>query len=420
MANPTELLLMASLGFLGSFGHCLGMCGPLTVAFSLSADPAQGQPPLRFHLALNLGRLVSYLLMGAAIGGLGSVLVAGGQVAGVGSDLRRLVALVTGLLLIGFGLRQVSPGLLPPLAHPLSGLHQRLNGSMARLASGRGWWTPAGLGLLWGLVPCGFLYAAQLKAAATTDLVAGALTMLAFGLGTLPLMMGLGVGTRWLSHDQRGQLYRLGGWITLIIGIITLLRTGDAMTDYAGYGALGLLMLALVARPLSRLWPGPLQYRRGLGVGCGVLALVHTVQMVSHTWGGDLTAVLFMLPRHQWGVGLGGLALALLLPLTATSSAAAQRRLGPGWRRLHLLSVPGLVLGAGHCLLLGSRYLGSSVQTLTQIGATGLLVGAVGAVLLVRQRWAWRGLGLERFYVGPRPQPEALPDLGDCHGKTGT
>lgn len=92
-----DLLLIAALGFFGSFGHCVGMCGPIAAAFSLSASAeASRQQQLRFHLTLNLGRLLSYALVGATVGGLGSVLVAGGQVAGVGSPLRRGIALLTG------------------------------------------------------------------------------------------------------------------------------------------------------------------------------------------------------------------------------------------------------------------------------------------------------------------------------------
>lgn len=409
-----DLLLIASLGFFGSFGHCLGMCGPLTVAFSLSqtqTDNDHRWRNLRFHILLNLGRLTSYLLVGAAIGGLGSVLVAGGQMAGIGSSLRRLMALLTGGLLIWFGLLQVSPGLLPqlPLFHPLqpASLHQRLSGTMGRFSAGQQWWTPLLLGLLWGLIPCGFLYAAQIKAAETTDLITGALTMLAFGLGTLPIMVGLGLSTGWLSHDRRSQLFQLGGWITLLIGLLTLMRTGDAMTDYAGYGSMGLLILALIARPISKLWPAPLKYRRVLGVGSFLLAVAHTVQMISHSLGGHLQAIAFMLPRHQWGLGAGGLALALMLPLALTSSDLAQRYLGSLWRHLHLLSLPVLLLCTGHCLLLGSRYLGQpqlafSQISLSQLIYTGLLLGAVAGVLLIRCRWCWRCLALEQYYVGPK------------------
>jgi sulfite exporter TauE/SafE len=107
-----DLLLIMTLGFLGSFGHCLGMCGPLAAAFSLSRKqeaPTKWQEQLSFHILLNLGRLISYALIGAAIGALGSILIAGGYIAGSGSGLRRAIALLTGSMLIWFGILQIQP-----------------------------------------------------------------------------------------------------------------------------------------------------------------------------------------------------------------------------------------------------------------------------------------------------------------------
>ncbi|MEO0768699.1 MAG: sulfite exporter TauE/SafE family protein, partial [Cyanobacteria bacterium J06649_4] len=73
------------------FGHCVGMCGPVAAAFALSVktkeaeptttQPSRGVSQVWFHLLLNLGRLLSYTLVGAAIGALGSVVLAGGQMA---------------------------------------------------------------------------------------------------------------------------------------------------------------------------------------------------------------------------------------------------------------------------------------------------------------------------------------------------
>lgn len=402
-----DLLLLTSLGFLGSFGHCLGMCGPIAVAFSL-ATPGQRPPsPWRqvaFHLALNLGRLVSYVLVGAAIGSLGSVLVAGGSVAGVGSPLRRGIALLTGAMLMGFGLRQVAPGLLPklPVIHPLQGrLHTTLQGAMARTAQAQRWWTPAVLGLAWGLIPCGFLYAAQLKAAATSSPLEGALTLGAFGVGTLPMMVGVGASSAWLSRDRASQLFRLGGWITLAIGILTLTRTGDTMGDPTGYLALGLLVLSLIARPISGLWPGPLRYRRLIGVGAWVLAIAHSLHMVTHSWNWNLRAIRFMLPQHQQGILAGALALGLMIPLALTSSPAAQRWLGHQWRRLHLLSLPALGLG-----LLHGAWMAASPGETALWGiplVPGTVLACIGlAVLAVRSRWVWTMMKVEHWYVAPK------------------
>lgn len=403
-----DFLLVMSLGFLGSFGHCMGMCGPIAVAFSLS-QKAPTTPSLwhqlRFHLLLNLGRILSYALVGAAIGLLGSVLVAGGQWAGVGSGLRRVMSLLTGGLLIWFGLAQVSPGLLPvlPFLNPMSRgtLHDRLNRAMLHLSLHDRWWTPALLGMTWGLIPCGFLYAAQIKAAETGELWRGSATLLAFGLGTLPVMLGAGVSAAVVSRDRRSQLFRLGGWVTLAIGILTLLRTGDTMTDYTGHAALGCLMFALLARPLSRLWAAPLHYRRLLGVTAFVLSIAHTAHMIEHSWGWNFQAFGFMLPQHQWGIALGGVGLGLMAPAALTSFDWAQKKLAQRWRSIHLLTVPALLCCTLHCILTGSHYLGSLQRTGLHWGLTIGLVILVLCVLLLRLRWIWQWLGRGKVYTPP-------------------
>jgi len=353
-----------TLGFLGSFGHCMGMCGPLAVAFSLSdqQENSHWQQQLHFHILLNLGRILSYALVGAGIGALGSVLVASGQMAGIGSELRHWMAIITGVMLIWFGLGQIKPNFLPriPVLHPLlqGSLHDRLSAGMVKLSLQPRWWTPALLGMTWCLMPCGFLYAAQIKAAETGNLWRGAATMLAFGLGTLPTMLGVGVSTSLVSKDRRSQLFRLGGWVTLTIGVLTLLRTGDTMVDYTGHAALICLVLALIARPISRLWATPLRYRRALGVGAFVLSLAHTAHMMEHSLEWNFAAFSFLPPEYQLGLAAGAVALGLLTPAALTSFDSLQKSLG-NWRQIHLLSVPALLLAAIHTVLIGDHYLGS-------------------------------------------------------------
>jgi len=405
-----DLLLILAVGFFGSFGHCMGMCGPLAAAFSLShkqETQPKWQEQLSFHILLNLGRLVSYALVGAAIAALGSILIAGGQMAGSGSALRRGIALLTGVMLIWFGIVQIQPKFLPriPFLHPLiqGKLHNRLSGAMVKLSLNNRWWTPAGLGIVWGLMPCGFLYAAQIKAAETGNLWMGAATMLAFGLGTLPTMLGVGVSTSLVSADRRSQLFRLAGWVTITIGVLTLLRTGDtmAMVYYTGHASLLCLMLALIARPIRRFWSQPLQYRRALGVGAFVLALAHMGHTMQHTFGWNLNAGSFLLPTHQLAIGMGAIALALIAPAALTSFDCLQKALGKRWRQIHLLSVPALLLCAIHAVLIGSHYLGDLEGTWrNQLLAVILGITTLG-VLLVRSRWVWSLLSLEKFYAAP-------------------
>lgn len=385
-----DLLLIVALGFLGSFGHCVGMCGPITVALALSMQD-KNQASIsgwQFHLLLNLGRLVSYTLVGAALGGLGSIVVASGQLAGIGSNLRQFMAIFTGILLIWFGIGQIKPNWLPrlPFLHPLKGgIHNRLNSRMNQLATKVRWWTPILLGGVWGLIPCGFLYTAQLKAVETGSLWTGAIIMFGFGLGTTPMMLGVGVSASKISSDRRSQLFRLGGWVTLAIGILTLLRT-DAMVDYTGHGALLLLMLALVARPLSNLWLAPLQYRRVIGVGACVLALAHTAHMLDHSLNWNLDAIAFMLPQHRLGMVGGILSLFLMLPAAFTSSDRLQQTLGQRWRKIHLLTVPAMILAVAHTVLLGSNYLGDFQLNLDNKLRVVVVLVFGSLVLLARRR----------------------------------
>ena len=403
-----DLLLMTALGFLGSFGHCIGMCGPLSVAFSLSQKPqpsASWRQQLFFHSLLNLGRIISYALVGATIGAFGSVLIASGQMAGIDSVLRRLIAVLTGIMLIWFGLAQVKPDFLPPIPilHPLSQgkLHDRLSKTMLNLSFQNRWWTPAILGMVWGFIPCGFLYAAQIKAAETGNLWVGGATMLAFGLGTLPMMLGVGVSTSCVSASRRSQLVRMGGWITIAIGVLTLLRTGDTMIDFTSHGALLFLMLALIARPISRFCPHPLRYRRALGVGAFVLALAHVAHILDHTLSWNVNAVSFMLPLHQLGMVTGIVALILMIPATVTSFDRFQKDLGNRWRQIHLLAVPAFLLCAIHAVVIGSHYLGGLQWTWENKLRTGILIVVSVCVLLVRSRQFWSILSLEKFYAAP-------------------
>ncbi|KJH72980.1 urease accessory protein UreH domain-containing protein [Aliterella atlantica] len=389
-----HLELILAVGFFGSFGHCMGMCGPLAAAFSLS-QKQDAIPKMRsqilFHLLLNAGRLLSYALVGAGIGAVSSVAIASGQLAGSQSDFRQAISIFTSILLIWFGISQIDAKFLPPIPflHPLiSGTwHTRLSTAMTKLSLHNHWWTPACLGIVWGLMPCGFLYTAQIKAAGTGSVWQGTATMLAFGIGTLPMMLGLGVSTSFISKDRRSQLYRLAGWVTIIVGVLTLFRSmGEEMLVYAtGHGAILCLMLALVARPLRGLWAQLLKYRRTLGVGSFVLAIAHVSITMQHNYGWDLESILFLIPKYQYAIGAGAIAFLLLLPAALTSSDRIQRYLGKRWRTIHLLSIPALLLATIHIILIGPHYLGTIEATwLNQLMVTVLGLATLGILIL---RW---------------------------------
>ena len=373
MPSGAEVGLIFALGFLGSFGHCAGMCGPLVLGV------AWGQKHLTWgqrwwqQVGLHLGRVLTYAGVGALLGQAGSLLVAGGRLAGVGSGVRQGVTVAVGLLLIWSGWRSQVPNWLRWGWHPRGNPPQN----------------PVLLGVLWGLIPCGFLYVAQLQAVATLNPWAGAVLLGAFGLGTVPVLLGLGL---WLSRvgTERGQqLSRWAGRLTVLMGVLMLLRT-DSMVDITGYGSLLLLGLALLARPLQRLWGGLRPLRRHLGVGAFVLAGLHTLHMVEHSFQWDLLGIFFLPPLPFWGIILGTLGLGLMVPLAVTSTDGWVRRLGKRWHQLHRWAIGIWFLAAAHIgLLMGARW--------GILGKVTFILGII-LVILLRQSWWWRWWGREAWY----------------------
>jgi uncharacterized protein len=406
-----DLLLMLTLGFLGSFGHCASMCGSLAVALATDSSTAGAsakknrswQQAWWFHGAMNLGRVLSYGLGGAALGGLSAAVVSGGQLVGIGSQLRSIIAVIGGMLLIGSGLGQIFPG-----EWPLPKF-----GNTCRRSIQRATQQPWLLGILWGLMPCGFLYTAQLKAIESGSISQGALTMLAFGLGTTPVMLGIGVSAGYWSLEHRSQLRRAGGWIAIFVGIITLGRSGETMSDGTGYGAIICLVLALVARPLSKLWPGLLSYRRLLGVGAVVLSIAHILHVVVHGWDWNWGAWAFMVPSQQAGILAGCGSLGLLLPAALTSFDRAQIYLGHNWRRLHLLGIPAIMLATSHGILTGASYLGTVQVTFDHQVRSIIFLAVILLVLLIRWQWLWSLLASARFYTPPQSPQDSEIDPGE-------
>ncbi len=195
---PIDLLAMGAALLAGLFGgvHCLAMCGGLAVGF---AAP-RGNGALRHALLLNAGRIGGYVLAGAIVGGLGAALLGVARQPWLATGMRALVGAV--MLLAAW--RLLRPQASDWFALPARALWRRLQPwrepALARAGAAR----PLVIGLFWGWLPCGLsttlLAAAWLQASA----LHGALLMLAFGLGTLPLMLSLS----WSGARLAGRLAR--------------------------------------------------------------------------------------------------------------------------------------------------------------------------------------------------------------------
>ncbi|HZU85319.1 MAG TPA: sulfite exporter TauE/SafE family protein [Polyangiaceae bacterium] len=233
MSAPLVASALA-MGFLGS-GHCVGMCGGL-VAMACSALPgaSRGRPiaQIPYLLAYNGGRIASYAAAGAAGGAAGATLASHGSFA-VGSLALRAVA---GGFMVAVGLQVAG------LARPLAWLEQagerawrRLAPAARRLVPVRSPWQALALGMLWGWMPCGLVYAALAGAVTSGSALRGAAVMAAFGVGTLPALVAMGhaaaLGAR-LARSTWGR--RAAGAAVVALGLVQIGHVGRVWPRGAG------------------------------------------------------------------------------------------------------------------------------------------------------------------------------------------
>lgn len=208
-------ILSASL--LGSM-HCVGMCGAF-LAMATIPDPTGAAAPSasRLQIAYHGGRLVTYVTLGSLAGLLGQTLDLGGEFVGV----PRVAAMLAGgvmVLFAGTSLLRLSGVSLPRPKLPKASLalvtrgHER---AMDLAPTGRA----IAIGLLTTLLPCGWLYAFLAFAAGTASAGTGALAMLAFWLGTLPVMVSLGVGLTRFGGPLRRHMPVATSLLLLLVGL---------------------------------------------------------------------------------------------------------------------------------------------------------------------------------------------------------
>ena len=214
-----SLIYMAFVtGLLGT-GHCIGMCGGLVSALSLSEAGRQGG--WFFHLLYNLGRISTYTFIGAVVGWLGSALAYTDRFKMVSRSL--LIGSDVFVILIGLGTAglfawlNVSkldfPGPMKAMTLAVAGL-RRLPPAISALP----------LGLLFGFIPCGYLYAVAITAAQSASVATGALMLFAFGLGTAPSLLLFGGAAHWLSGRARTWMLRIAGLVVAGMGVINLIK----------------------------------------------------------------------------------------------------------------------------------------------------------------------------------------------------
>lgn len=208
-------IFIASL--LGSF-HCAGMCGAFLAVASGGNRGARRQATLQG--AYHLGRLTTYTLLGAAAGAAGRFLDLASALAG----LRPMAAVLAGGVMVIFGLMAFAKARgarLRQLPLPAGWLRIVQAGHRAAMSLPPVYRAGA-IGMLTTLLPCGWLYAFAMTAAATGSPVRGALVMGVFWLGTLPMMISLGAGLGALLGPIGAKLPVITSMAVVAVGLYTL------------------------------------------------------------------------------------------------------------------------------------------------------------------------------------------------------
>lgn len=224
---PIDLVMLSAAFITGLIGsvHCLVMCGGVATglaAASRGRDEAfgTGTAALQSAIALNIGRVLGYTVAGALVGGFGTAILS------VLDADRSIMAmrLAVGIVLVLVGLRLIDGrdrlGRVGRIGQAVWPALRRLGRGL--LPADRSWKQVA-LGSLWGWLPCGLSWSMLLAALFTVDLLHGALTMAAFGSGTLLAMIPLTWGSARLARRlAQPATRRTLGALVIAAGIITV------------------------------------------------------------------------------------------------------------------------------------------------------------------------------------------------------
>ncbi|MDR1629864.1 MAG: sulfite exporter TauE/SafE family protein [Oscillospiraceae bacterium] len=203
--------------------HCVAMCGGINLSQSI-AKTEKKEPDAKKNAALrpaffyNLGRVISYTAVGFIVGALGSAVTFSNTAQGV-------LKLVAGIFMVIMGVNML--GIFPWLRK----LNLRMPKAFAsKINTGKAASrSPLIVGLLNGLMPCGPLQAMQIYALSTGSAFAGALSMLLFSLGTVPLMFGLGALSSFMSKKFTKKVMAAGAVLVVVLGL-TMLTQGWSLS----------------------------------------------------------------------------------------------------------------------------------------------------------------------------------------------
>jgi sulfite exporter TauE/SafE len=221
MTETLSLLGAVAVGLLGGV-HCVGMCGGIVGAMTIRMPGQQVVSPIALLLGYNLGRILTYVVAGAVVGGIGQL----------GLFFVPMQAVQTALVFIAFAVMLLMGLYLGGWSHVLRHV-EKVGGHLWRRLEpmGRGLLPVRHpgqavlIGLLWGWLPCGLVYSMLIWALGTGSAVQGAALLLAFGLGTLPNLLATGLlAGQFVGAMQKPLARQVAGGLLIIFAGVTLAR----------------------------------------------------------------------------------------------------------------------------------------------------------------------------------------------------
>lgn len=185
--------------------HCLAMCGGINISQCSQYTSNNEKGKLLPSFLYNLGRVISYTIIGGIIGGIGSVISLSGQIRGYVTIIISILMIIMALKMLKLINIQFKPIKLPKWLR-----------SVHRLTTNKG---PFIVGLFNGFMPCGPLQSMQLYALGTGSILIGALSMFYFSIGTVPLMFGLGAVSTLLNQRFSSKLMKYSAFLVFLLAL---------------------------------------------------------------------------------------------------------------------------------------------------------------------------------------------------------
>ncbi len=225
--ETVDILSIITIAFLGSFGHCIGMCGGIVIAYSSTKVQNQwskGQQSVA-HLLYSFGRILTYAILGSIFGYLGGVATFSNTANGILWLVAGTAMLLTGLSLLG------KIKFLTLIEHSFSKSTWYQENFKALLKS-QTFFSFFLLGMLNGLLPCGFVYFFAITAASTADPLYGAMVMMIFGLSTIPALFSLGFFVGLFKQSEfRNIMIKLAAVSVILYGSYTIYNGYDYLIN---------------------------------------------------------------------------------------------------------------------------------------------------------------------------------------------